>query len=85
MSDDFHDLEHFYEHQKPTWDALRKACGRFQPNRNELEHDAKAGPAWKRMGEILKAPSPYGMLHEVDGLIHTVEAVNSALVSERRT
>jgi hypothetical protein len=36
------------------------------------------------MGEIQKAPSPYGMLHEVDGLIRTVEAVNTSLVSERR-
>lgn len=85
LGDDFHDLEHFYEHQKPTWDALRKACGRFQPNRNELEQDATAGPAWKRMGEILKAPAPFGMLHEVDGLIGTVQGVNSALVTERRT
>ncbi len=84
LSDDFHDLEPFYEHQKPTWDALRKACGRFQPNRQELEHDPTAGPAWRRMGEILKAPSPYGMLHEVDGLIRTVEAVNTSLVSDRR-
>jgi hypothetical protein len=84
LSDDFHDLEHFYEHQKPTWDALRKACGRFQPNRNELEQDGATGPAWRRMGEILKAPAPFGMLHEVDGLIKTVQSVNSALVSERR-
>jgi hypothetical protein len=84
LSNDFHELEHFYDHQKPTWDALRKACGRFQPNRSELEHDTTAGPAWKRMGEILKAPAPYGMLHEVVGLIHTVEAVNTSLVSERR-
>ena len=84
LSDDFHDLEHFYEHQKPTWDALRKAYGRFQPNRSELEHDATAAPAWKRIGEILKAPTPFGMLHEVNGLIHTVESVNTSLVSQRR-
>jgi hypothetical protein len=84
LSNDFHDLEHFYEHQKPTWDALRKANGRFQPNRSELEHDATAAPAWKRMGEILKAPAPFGMLHEVDALINTVKAVNSALVAARR-
>jgi hypothetical protein len=84
LGDDFHDLEHFYEHQKPTWDALRKACARFQPNRQELSHDSQAGPAWCRMGEILKAPAPYGMLHEVDGLIRTVEAVSTSLVSERR-
>ena len=85
LGDDFHDLENFYEHQKPTWDALRKAHGRFQPNRSELEHDATAAPAWKRMGEILKAPAPFGMLHEVNGLINTVESVNKALVSGRRS
>jgi hypothetical protein len=84
LGDDFHDLGHFYEHQKPTWDALRKACIRFQPNRQELSHDSKAGQAWNRMREILKAPAPYGMLHEVDGLIGTVEAVNTSLISERR-
>jgi hypothetical protein len=84
LSDDFHDLEHFYEHQKPTWDAHRKACGRFQPNRGELEHDATAAPAWRRMVELLKAPAPFGMLHEVNGLINTVESVNKSLVSERR-
>jgi hypothetical protein len=84
LSNDFHDLEHFYEHQKPTWDALRKASARFQPNRQELEHDPKAGPAWNRMGEILTAPAPYPLLHEVDGLILTVSTVNTSLVSERR-
>ena len=25
LSDSYHDLEHFYEHQKPTWDKLRRA------------------------------------------------------------
>jgi hypothetical protein len=84
LSDDFPHLEDFYEHQKPTWEALRKACSRFQPNRQELEHDPTAGPAWTRMGEILKAASPYGMLREVDGLIRTVEGVNTAFVTERR-
>ena len=25
LADQFHDLEHFYDHQKPTWEKLRKA------------------------------------------------------------
>ncbi len=85
LSDDFHDLEHFYEHQKPTWDKLRKACDRFQLNRMELDQDAKAAPAIRRMQEILQAASPYGIIKEADGLIATVEAVNTALVSGRRS
>ena len=39
---------------------------RFQLNRLELEQDAKAGPALKRMQEILSAPSPYGLIQEAE-------------------
>ena len=31
LCDDFHDLENFYEYQKPTWERLRKASERFRP------------------------------------------------------
>ena len=37
------------------------------------------------MQEILAAPSPYGLIKEADGLIAKVEAVNAALVCQRRT
>ncbi|MCY2962228.1 MAG: BREX system P-loop protein BrxC, partial [Planctomycetota bacterium] len=42
LSDEYHDLEHFYDHQRPTWEKLRKACTSFQLNRLELERDAQA-------------------------------------------
>ena len=35
-------------------------------------------------GEILNAPSPYGLIREADGLITTVDTVNTVLVNERR-
>jgi hypothetical protein len=84
LCDVFHDLEHFYEHQKPTWDKLRKACERFQLNQLGLEQDAKASSAMRRMREILQSPSPYGLIKEAEGLVGTVEEVNNALVSQRR-
>jgi hypothetical protein len=84
LADQFHDLEHFYDHQKPTWEKLRKACAAFQLNRLELEKDAQAGPALKRMQEILSARSPYGLIKEADALINTVNAVNSSLLAGRR-
>src|SRR5207253_5627522 len=84
LADHFHDLEHFYDHQRPTWEKLRKAHVAFQLNRLELEKDAQAGPALKRMQEILLAKSPYGLIKEAEGLIQTVDAVNLALLASRR-
>ena len=81
LADKFHDLEQFYEHQKPTWEKLRKAYERFRLNRFELERDAQAGPALQaNAARSLRAPSPYGLIKEAEGLITTVGTANTALV-----
>lgn len=85
MADEFNELEQFYEHQKPTWEKLRKSFERFQLNRLELERDAQAAPALKRMHDILTAPSPYGLIQEAEGLITTATAVNTSLITQART
>ena len=84
LADRFHDIEHFYEHQRPMWGKLRAALSRFRLNQMELERDESAGAALRRMGEILAAPSPYELLKEAEGLIRTVSEVNEELLSERR-
>jgi len=84
LADNFTHLEQFYDHQKPTWEKLRKAYDRFQRNHLELERDVQAGIALKRMQEILKAPSPYSLIQETEGLIASVSTVNSALVTAAR-
>ncbi len=84
LGDDFHDLEHFYNRQMPTWERLRKAFNTFQLNRLEIEKDAAAGPAFRRMDEILTAPSPYDLIKEADGLIGKVGGFNESLVKDRR-
>lgn len=84
LADEFHNLEHFYDHQKPTWEKLRKAYNAFQLNRLELEKDGKAGPALIRMHEILVAKNPYGLIKEAESLINTVSDVNSSLLTDRR-
>ena len=84
LADGFHDIEHFYEHQRPMWDKLRAASSRFRLNQMELERDDSAGSALRRMGEILAAPSPYELVKEAEGLIRTVSEVNEELLSERR-
>ena len=85
LADGFHDLDHFYEHQRPVWGKLRAASGRFKLNQMELERDESAGSALRRMDEILAAPSPYGLVKEAEGLIRTVSEVNEGLLSERRS
>ncbi len=85
FSDNYHDLEHFYEHQKPTWEKLRTAHTIYTLNRSQLEQDAKAAPALRRMQDIITARSPYGLIQEVESLITTVEGANMALLSQHRT
>ena len=84
LADGFHDIEHFYEHQRPIWDKLRAASDQFRLNQMELERDDAAGSALRRMNEILSAPNPYGLLKEAEDLIRTVSEVNQGLLSARR-
>ena len=84
LAEQFHALEHFYDHQRPTWERLRRAHGAFQLNRRDLEKDPQAGPSLNRMQDILSARSPYTLIKEADGLINSVSAVNSLLLSGRR-
>jgi len=85
LSDNFQDLDHFYEKQKPTWDKLLKAEQQFRLNQSQLGQDAAAKPALDRIQVIRSATAPYGMVQEVDPLIRTVQQVNDKLVSEQRT
>lgn len=84
LSDQFAELKQFHDHQKATWEKLRKAFDAFQRNRLELAKDAQAGPALNRMREILSAPSPYGLIREADALIATTDGVNAMLLAGRR-
>ena len=84
VADRFHDLDHFYEHQRPMWDKLSAESGRFKLNQMELERNDSAGSALRRMSEILAAPSPYELVKEAEGLIRTVSEVNEKLLSARR-
>ena len=84
LSDDFHDLQNFYDHQKPTWEKLRKGFDKFQLNRMELAQDARAQMALRRMQEILNAPNPYPLIREADNLLTTVGGINATLINAQR-
>ena len=85
LSDDFHDLEHFFESQKPTWDKMLKAEQQFSLNQRQLEQNEEAKKALDRIKVIRTAAEPYSMVHEVDPLVTTIQKVNDKLVNEQRT
>ena len=85
LSDNIHDIEHFYQKQKPTWEKLRTAYQEFQPNRKALDKDSGAATALSRMETILKSAEPYNMIKESEALIQKVRVVNSAEIEERRS
>lgn len=83
-SDDLADLRDFYNNQRSTWESLRLAVHRYQPNRGILEKDKVAAQALGRMVEILNVPHPYGLLKEVGQLITAVEQINSTMLAKAR-
>ena len=84
IADAYHDLTQFHTHQRPAWDRLKDAFARFQINRMDLDRDDNALTALARMVEILKTPSPYGLIKEVDPLIQRIDAVYAALLARQR-
>jgi hypothetical protein len=84
LSDEYHNLEQFYDHQKPSWDKLRSAYNRFKVNSLDLEPNEPAAQALRRMNEILTSKAPYGIIHESEGLISIVDQVNKELLDQSR-
>jgi hypothetical protein len=83
-SDDLDEVNDFYTNQKSTWETLRNAMEKFKPNQSTLKKDEDADKAMQRMAQILTAPSPYGMLKDVNELVSRVEAANNALIDKKR-
>ena len=84
FADDFHDIDNFYKTQKPTWEKLRSEYARFELNKFELEKDADASAALKKMKEILDAKTPYGIIQQADSLISKVSSANETLITVHR-
>ena len=84
-ADNHQELNHFFDSQKPVWDKLVDALRAFEANRPELEKDTKAAQALQRLNEIRQAPAPFGLLHEVEALVATVQQVNEAAIEKARS
>jgi len=84
LSDTMTELKNFYGSQRPTWEKLRRAFEAFNLNHQQLVKDSDAAANLQRIGDILNAEAPYGMIKHADGLISKITAVNDRLINERR-
>jgi hypothetical protein len=84
FKDDYHDLETFFNNQRPTWDKLLKANANFKLNLMQLEVIPEANKALLEISNILQSKSPYGQIKNTDTLINSVEMFNQKLLVEYR-
>lgn len=85
FSENFEDLDDFYNSQFQTWQALTKALNdQFKANRPALEKDETAKKALDELQRIYGLPAPYDQLRHINPLIEQVQSVNSQLVLDKR-
>ena len=84
LEEDYRDLHEFFTNQLHTWQQLQQALRRFDKNKPALEKDDKARTALLELQAIEKNVAPYNQLHKVAGLVETVEAINAAILTEKR-
>lgn len=84
LSENFHDLDHFYSHQRSMWDKLIDAQDKLALNKYELSQNDQARKGLEQMQLIREAPSPYGLIKEVETLIQTTNSINQQLLKAER-
>lgn len=85
LEEDYRDLHEFFTKQLPSWNKLCTAITQFEKNRSALERNEKAGSALKKLHNLYNSDTPYDQLHKVTEWVEQVEAVNKALLQEKRT
>ena len=84
LEEDYRDLHEFFTNQLHTWQQLQQALRRFDKNKPALEKDDKARAALLELQGIEQSAAPYNQLHKVAGLVEAVEAINAAILTDKR-
>ncbi|UXH40637.1 BREX system P-loop protein BrxC [Pseudomonas promysalinigenes] len=84
LEEDYRDLHEFFTNQLHTWQQLQQALRRFDKNKPALEKHDKARTALLELHAIEQNAAPYNQLHKVAGLVEAVEAINAAILTEKR-
>ena len=84
ISADLGNLDRFYSQFLDAWKALCGTWEDLRPNRHFLEKSSDIKEKMDRMEQILSAAEPYGMAHEIEGLIAEVSEANKAVLKKYR-
>lgn len=84
LEEDYRELHEFFTTQINTWQQLQAALLKFEKNRKALEKDEQCGNALQTLSDIQALDRPFSLLHQVSGLVDTVEKHNASIVSEKR-
>lgn len=84
LEEDYRDVHEFFSNQLHSWQQLQTALYQFTKNYQALEKNEAAHKALTELKQIDQASAPYNQLHKVAGLIETVEAENTRVVTEKR-
>ncbi len=85
FEEDYEELEVFYDKQFATWQSLAHALNvEFAKNLHLLKTSDEANTALEKLQTIYDAERPYDKIRQVQGLIETVQSVNSELLASQR-
>lgn len=84
LEEDYRDIHEFFSNQLHSWQELQRALTHFDKNRQFLDKEETAGKALAELRHISGLAAPYDLLSKVAGLVETTEAVNAAILSEKR-
>lgn len=84
LEEDYRDLHAFFSSQLHTWQQLQQALRRFDKNKQALDKNEAARRALLELRAIEASDQPYGQLQKVAALVESVEAINLAILTERR-
>lgn len=84
LSEEVHDVLGFYRTQIGTWRRMLDALNGFSDNYDALLRDTSAASALHELEAIRANAEPYGQVSRIEGLIASVESVNSRLAQEKR-
>ncbi|MFK7776627.1 MAG: BREX system P-loop protein BrxC [Gimesia sp.] len=85
FSEDYENLDDFYNSQISIWKQLGTALKAFQPNEHMLNRNAEAKNALQQLFSIHESEAPYARLNRVDGLIGVVRQENQLVLEKRRS
>jgi len=85
FSEDYEDLDDFYNSQITIWQQLETALQSFKPNEHTLSRNPEVQSALQQLHSIRASDAPYAKLNRVDELISLVRKENSLVLEKRRT